>query len=153
MVRNILSNAAPEALPSLFISAADIMPPMFMPDMPPPLELGLTPQLLSQPVMVWICEQVFDVTGELYVGGAEQDEVIADLVELGHRLVQQQQIGSLGEGERESGLGALPARQAADAPVQADAQPAEPPHAAGLVPPGIEAGAHAQRVGHREGAV
>ncbi len=72
-------------------------------------------------------------------------------VEVGHRLVQEQQFGPLAEGEGEGDPGALAAGEGADAGLRVQVAARDDPLGAGRVPaPGVEVGAHAQRLGDGE---
>jgi hypothetical protein len=71
-------------------------------------------------------------------------------VKVGDWLVEQQEFGALAQRERERGLRLLPAREAADALVERNAQAGEVRTGPRLVEARIQPAAHAQRVGHRE---
>ncbi len=72
-------------------------------------------------------------------------------VEVGHRLVQEQQFGPLAQGEGERDPGALAAGEGADPPVRVQVAAGHDPARGVRVPvAGVEVGAHAQRLGDRE---
>jgi hypothetical protein len=128
-------------------------------------------------------EQVVDVPGDLDVRGRQQQQVVADPlevadqehdgrpavghrrheglqelptrqgVEAGDRLVEQQQLGSLGQRQGERDLGALAARQRADGPVAGDPELGEPVVGEGVVESRVELGAKPQQLGGGEVAV
>jgi hypothetical protein len=71
----------------------------------------------------------------------------------GQRLVQQQQLPPLGQGQGQGDLRALPAGQGGDATVERDAEPLQPPPGQGPVEAGVELGAHGEVLGDAEVAV
>jgi hypothetical protein len=74
-------------------------------------------------------------------------------VEVGQRLVQKEQLGSLGQGQGQGDLGALAAGQGADPAVQRHGDPLQPAAGQSLVEAGVELGAKGQVLGGGEVAV
>lgn len=76
--------------------------------------------------------------------------VPGERVEVGHRLVEQQQLGPLAEGEGEGDAGALAAREGADTGAERHLAGPDDPLGQRLVPARVELTAQPQRLGHRE---
>jgi hypothetical protein len=79
-----------------------------------------------------------------------QELAPGERVQARHRLVQQQQVRPLGEGERERDLRSLAAGQPADAAVQRDAQVAQPVAGQHGVPSPVQPAAHRDVLGRGE---
>ncbi len=74
-------------------------------------------------------------------------------VERRHGFVEQQQLGSLGDSERERELGALSTGEPAGALVGIESEPGHPGGGQVGIPPGVEVRAEAQVVRHAEAGV
>ncbi len=95
-----------------------------------------------------------DHHGRLGLGGRLherlQELAAGQRVEAGDRLVQQQQLGSLGQRQGERDLGALAARQRADRPVSGDGKLAQPVGGESAVKAWVELAAKPQQLGGGE---